>query len=304
MIKQILLNTLHNVIYYDDNSKDVFFDTNRGWTLLTPLLKDLYPTTKIILCVRDINWILDSFEQLYRKNQYNKNLMIPDEYSTNVYSRCDYLMREDSTIGFAYMGLKQAITSDEKSMIMVVEYEQLCKNPAGMMKAIYNFIGQPYYEHDFDNVSGDWGISFTVFDENNNVNPFILDVIDFNDFFELIKISEKEIYNLDYKIPLAGKKSVTVSTLLTSLLVRSDNQAAEILAKNYPGGRSAFITAMNDYASKYHLPNTRFIDPSGLGVFNISSAVEVAGLVYMASEYEFVRTVSSQPEIYTVVKTK
>ena len=113
-----------------------------------------------------------------------------------------------------------------------------------------------------------------------------------------------EYYNLDYKIPLAGKKSVTVSTLLTSLLVRSDNQAAEILAKNYPGGRSAFITAMNDYASKYHLPNTRFIDPSGLGVFNISSAVEVAGLVYMASEYEFIRTVSAQPEIYTVIKTK
>lgn len=113
-----------------------------------------------------------------------------------------------------------------------------------------------------------------------------------------------EYYNLDYKIPLARKQSVTVSTLLTSLLVRSDNQAAEILAKNYPGGRSAFVAAMNDRAVKYNLPNTRFIDPSGLGVFNISNAVEVAGLVYMASEYEFVRTVSAQPEIYTVVKTK
>jgi sulfotransferase len=151
--------------YYDDTNKEVFFDTNRGWTLLTPFLKDLYPKTKLIVCVRDLNWILDSFEQLYRKNPYDKNLMIPDEYAKTVYSRCDYLMNESSTVGFAYMGLKEAITSAEKNMIMLVEYEQLCKNPAGMMTAIYNFIGQPYYQHDFDNVE----TSYDEFDDDVNV---------------------------------------------------------------------------------------------------------------------------------------
>jgi sulfotransferase len=160
-------NIIHGIFdnYYDDENKEVFFDTNRGWTLLTPFLKDLYPDTKLIICVRDINWILDSFEQLYRKNPYDKNQMIPEEYATNVYSRCDYLMREDSTVGFAYMGLKQAITTDEKNMIMLMEYEQLCKNPEGMMKAIYNFIGQPYYHHDFDNVEA----SYDEFDADVNV---------------------------------------------------------------------------------------------------------------------------------------
>jgi len=113
-----------------------------------------------------------------------------------------------------------------------------------------------------------------------------------------------EHYKLDDKLVVRKKQYATAGTLLTSLLVRSDNQAAEILAKNYPGGRSAFIAAMNDQAVKYNLPNTRFIDPSGLGVFNTSTAAEVAALVYFASEYDFVRTVSAQPEIYTVVKTK
>lgn len=113
-----------------------------------------------------------------------------------------------------------------------------------------------------------------------------------------------EHYNLDQKIIIRGKQSITVGTLLTSLLVRSDNHAAETLAKNYPGGRSAFIAAMNAKAAKYNLFNTRFIDPSGMGIFNISTAAEVAGLVYIASEYDFVKTVASQPEIYTVVKTK
>lgn len=150
--------------YYDDPTKEVFFDTNRGWTLLTPFLKDLYPNSKLIVCVRDINWILDSFEQLYRKNPYDKSLMIPDDYASSVYSRCDYLMREDATVGFAYLGVKQAITSDEKDMIMLVEYEQLCKNPEGMLKAIYNFIDQPYFQHDFNNVEA----SYDEFDADVN----------------------------------------------------------------------------------------------------------------------------------------
>jgi sulfotransferase len=148
--KQIIYGIVDN--YYDDPSKEVFFDTNRGWTSMTPLIKELYPQAKIILCVRDINWVLDSFEQLYRKNPLDKSLMIPDEYNATVYSRCDYLMRSDMTVGFAYQCLKQAITSNEKSSIFLIEYEQLCKNPEGMMRALYNFIDQPYYEHNFNDV--------------------------------------------------------------------------------------------------------------------------------------------------------
>ena len=161
--KKIIKGIFDN--YYDDPEKEVSFDTNRGWSLLTPFIKDLYPQSKLIICVRDPRWVLDSFERLFRKNPYDKSLMIPDEFNGNVYERCDYLMRTDSTVGFAYRGICQAITSDEKSMIMLVEYEQLCKNPAGMIKAIYNFIDEPYYEHDFNNTES----SNEIFDEDLNL---------------------------------------------------------------------------------------------------------------------------------------
>jgi sulfotransferase len=39
---------------------------------------------------------------------------------------------------------------------MIVEYDQLCKNPKGVMTAIYNFIGEPQFEHDFNNVQMSW----------------------------------------------------------------------------------------------------------------------------------------------------
>lgn len=162
------LKIIHGIFdnYYDDVSKDVFFDTNRGWSSLTPLIKTLYPKSKIIMCVRDLPWVLDSFEQLFRKNALDKSLMVPEEYSATVYERCDYLMRTDSTVGFAYQSLKQAITSNEKPSIFILEYEQLCKNPEGMIKALYNFIGQPHFAHDFDNVES----SYDEFDQDVNLS--------------------------------------------------------------------------------------------------------------------------------------
>jgi sulfotransferase len=37
-------------------------------------------------------------------------------------------------------------------MIMLVEYESLCKKPESVMREIYSFIGKQYFDHDFKNV--------------------------------------------------------------------------------------------------------------------------------------------------------
>lgn len=54
------------------------------------------------------------------------------------------------------------------------------------------------------------------------------------------------------------------SDLLYGLLLPSGNDAAEVLAANYPGGRSAFIRAMNEKAKSLGLTDTNFTNPSGL----------------------------------------
>jgi sulfotransferase len=148
--KQIIKGIFDN--YYDDPSKEVFFDTNRGWNLMLPMLKDLYPYTKVIVCVRDISWILDSFEKLVRSNPYTASSMFAPEENINVYTRCSALMSENRTVGFAYMALKHALGSAERPMMLLVEYERLCKKPKETMSAIYKFIGQEEFAHDFENV--------------------------------------------------------------------------------------------------------------------------------------------------------
>ena len=60
--------------------------------------------------------------------------------------------------------------------------------------------------------------------------------------------------------------------LLNALLVNSDNAAAETFAADYPGGRSAFLHAMNQRAWNLGMYSTQFQDPSGLSSGNVSNA--------------------------------
>lgn len=75
----------------------------------------------------------------------------------------------------------------------------------------------------------------------------------------------------------------TRGDLFAAMLVRSDNKASEILAEDYPGGRKAFIRAMNTRARSLGMEFTRFADPSGLSAGNIAKISEMATLVKFAA---------------------
>jgi sulfotransferase len=138
--------------YHSHLDQEVCFNTNRGWTAILPILEKTHPDAKIICCVRDIRWVLDSFEQLFKKNPFSLSRMYSDQEAESVYTRAYASMSPGHTVRFAYDSLKEAITGPQKHKIMLVEYENLARNPEMMMRAIYAFIDEPYYEHDFNNV--------------------------------------------------------------------------------------------------------------------------------------------------------
>ena len=86
--------------------------------------------------------------------------------------------------------------------------------------------------------------------------------------------------NLEEKI-----NGVTRRDLLQLMLVKSDNRAAETLCENYPTGRNGCISSMNFKAWHLGLTNTRYVDPSGLNIMNISTAEELVKIVILASHY-------------------
>ncbi len=160
--KKLIQNLMHT--YYED-SNEISFDTNRGWTLMTALMRDVFPDIKMICCVREVPWILDSFEQLLHKNPYSTSSLFSAEESVDIYSRAAALLRPDRTVGFALNGLKQAVYGADQDMILMVNYDDLCKAPEAVMKDIYQFIGEDDYAHDFSNLAA----SYDEFDQDVNL---------------------------------------------------------------------------------------------------------------------------------------
>ena len=71
-------------------------------------------------------------------------------------------------------------------------------------------------------------------------------------------------------------------------LVKSDNESAQVLCENYPGGKEACIQAMNIKAHFLHMDHTKFVEPTGLSVFNVSTANDLINLVLEAQTYSII----------------
>lgn len=113
-------------------------------------------------------------------------------------------------------------------------------------------------------------------------------------------------HNRDLQQKVALKKNTgsrlppgryTREQLLQAMLISSDNGAAEAIAEDYPGGRSAFVAEMNRHARMWDLQDTKFLDPSGLSVFNVTTAQDLTEMVQIAASYWFIQEVSSQPTV-------
>ncbi len=84
--------------------------------------------------------------------------------------------------------------------------------------------------------------------------------------------------------------------MLHLALMSSENRAASALARHYPGGRRAFIEAMNAKARMLGMWNTRFHDSTGLTPRNVSTAHDLAKMVAAASSYPLIRQYSTDEQ--------
>lgn len=127
------------------------------------------------------------------------------------------------------------------------------------------------------------------------------------DYFPLNKIlTVGNIHVEGQKMNLASGEQILVRDLLYGLLVYSANDAAEVLAQNYEGGREAFVESMNIKADKLGLEHTFFTNPSGLdGEAHISSARDLATVSSIAIKDPFFKqVVSTQKKLVTSVDGK
>jgi sulfotransferase len=144
-------NLLYGVFdgYYKHIEKPVIFDSCRGWTKKTPFLKALFPYTKILCPVRDIVSILNSFEVLFNRNYFYTKQINEKIFSENIFIRIQELFQREIFNYYSFLLEGYAMNPE---MIMLIDYENLCKTPEKTMRKVYEFLERPYYSHDFENV--------------------------------------------------------------------------------------------------------------------------------------------------------
>jgi D-alanyl-D-alanine endopeptidase (penicillin-binding protein 7) len=89
--------------------------------------------------------------------------------------------------------------------------------------------------------------------------------------------------------------------MLHIALMASENRAAAALSRYFPGGRPAFLAAMNAKARQLGMTETHFESPSGLTSENVSSARDLVKMVNEAYQYPMIRQFSTDHsyEVYT-----
>lgn len=99
-------------------------------------------------------------------------------------------------------------------------------------------------------------------------------------------------------------KPYTRKELLQLAIVHSDNRAAEMLCNHYPGGRDRCINAMNQKVRSLGMIDSRFVDPTGLGVMNVSTAYDLIKLVRAAEHYPEIVSASKMSEVKIKIRKK
>ena len=143
----------------------VIFDKNHFWTGKMNVLTMLFPETVVICCVRNLAWVMDSWERVYQSSPFEMSRFFNFKVDTTVYLRCARLASSEGVVGRSFDALKEAYYGTWRNRLHFVEYTQLVTQPAATMRGLYEAIGEPFFQHDFDNVE----ISLDEFDRNTGM---------------------------------------------------------------------------------------------------------------------------------------
>lgn len=157
--RMIIANVLPQ--FYADVEQPVIFDKNRSWVNRMHYIPGYFGIEpKILIPVRNVDEILTSFITMCRRNPYTGegkinfidenliklNLPLTDD------ARCELLVSPNGILGQSFNGIRQAIMEGRQSQLHFIEYDDLTNNPEETMRKVYEFLGEPYFEHDFTNL--------------------------------------------------------------------------------------------------------------------------------------------------------
>ena len=120
---------------------------------------------------------------------------------------------------------------------------------------------------------------------------------------EVMTISEEDVDMLKgTRSRLVVGTQLAREDMLRLALMSSENRAASALSRYYPGGRPAFVAAMNRKCVQLGLTATHFEDPTGLTSANVSTARDLVKMVTAAHQYPLIRAFTTTAEYDVAIK--
>ncbi|HKD08431.1 MAG TPA: sulfotransferase [Bryobacteraceae bacterium] len=150
-----ILRSVFEAYYADLASDKIIFDTGRAWCGLLPALVEMFPDARVVCCLRNPAWILDSIERHVQRNAFLTQRMFGFDSKGNVYTRVEALTGKDGFVKRSLAALRQAWFGEMAKRLIAVRYESLTANPDDTIGRIYDALGEPRYAHDFTSVEYD-----------------------------------------------------------------------------------------------------------------------------------------------------
>ena len=128
-------------------------DKSRGWLGNFRFANVIQPGSKAIMMVRDLRSIFASMEKNYRKNPHKDPQIVNGIELKNmtVDSRLKHFS-VSTPVGPSLEWLYDSIQQGYDQNILFIRFEDFCRNPEIEIIRIYNYLGLPYFQHNFDNV--------------------------------------------------------------------------------------------------------------------------------------------------------
>lgn len=158
--EQIKRNVLQSMLYtyFDHVEQPVCIDKNRGWPGYLEMVAELLDgreNVKVIVTVRDIRDVVASFERLHRETAAlgitPQEKADPKKFRTAI-GRLETFIDQDQPVGRSYNIIRDAFTRGWAKQMLLVEYDNLTSKPERTLKSVYDFLEQPHFKHDFNNV--------------------------------------------------------------------------------------------------------------------------------------------------------
>ena len=135
----------------------IFVDKSRHWLKDLDYFFNLFPDVKILITIRDLRGIINSYEKIHNnslyvdrlnRQQFNQQIEFDMQRHRVVSTFNIYYIRE------ALFSLKELIDIPKKfkSQIKICRYEDLTSNPKKSLSEVYNFLEFPEFGHNFNSI--------------------------------------------------------------------------------------------------------------------------------------------------------